>query len=393
MKRQSDSAGPILLVANYESDVGYAWWLMENFWVVVAESATQHGSRCVLTYPRVTEVPAGIRRAPIEVIEFGFAYRSLRDIWRGLGLIRRRAIKSIYLTDWPYIHWAYMIWRLAGVRNIVVHDHTPGDRPAATGYRALFKSVIHALRVMSATRYVAVSDYIAVRLNRNGCIPRDRCLTVPNGIHLFPCNRELTPEVRQRIGIPKDAILVVMVSRATYYKNLDFAVRCFAELLRDQRLRDSVYVVHCGDGPDLGAFIALAEAGGISKNFRFLGRRTDVRQILCAADIAFHPSNGEAMSLSILEFMCADLAVVTSDLPSVWSALEPGVSGMTYRHGDLMDALSVLRRLVDDPALRKRLGTAARIRCQQRYGLDETNRLFAERVVPHLLNRAASCRP
>lgn len=385
MNRPPSTQPAVLMVANYPSDVGYAWWLMENFWHLISTSAKAHGYRCVLTYPRVGEVPTMIRDSPLEIAEFTFSCHTLRDVWRGLLLIRRFAVKSIYLTDWPYYHAVYLLWRLIGVTNIVLHDHTPGDRPTIKGSRALLKSAIHAIGLFSATTYVAVSEYVGARLRDNARVPAKRCLTVTNGVRFPDDKPDRQAQVRDQIGIPHDAILIVMVSRATYYKNLRFAIQCLVELLADHKLRSRVFAVHCGDGPDLDALIAETRAHEVDTNVRFLGRRSDVHEILCAADIAFHTSRGEAMSLAILEFMCAELAILASDLPSVCTALEPGVDGLTYRHDDVTDAVSGLRRLVDDSAGREALGRAARIRCRAAYSLEATNRMFRERVIPRLL--------
>lgn len=374
----------VLLVANYESDVGYAWWLMENFWHVIAAAAAHDGRTCLLAYPRIGVVPETIRSSPLKVVEFRFSCRSWSDVWRGLALIRKHRIRSVYLTDWPYLHWGYLCWRLAGVRWIVLHDHTPGDRPAVAGMRGALKMGLHALRVFSATSYVAVSDYVGQRLQQNARVPASRCVVVTNGIRAFDCNGADRFAVRDRLGIPRESVLIVLVSRATYYKGLDFAVRCLSVVLQDESLRRRVYAVHCGDGPDLNAFGQTAEAAGIAENFRFLGLRRDVRDILCAADIAFHPSQGEAMSLAVLEFMCAGLAVLTSNRPSVCTAIDPGVSGITYEHGNVDDAVAKLRSLINDPALRLALGAGAAVSSRLRYTLETMNREFMEKVLPRL---------
>lgn len=371
-----------LLVANYESDVGYAWWLMENFWRVIAESSP--GRACLLVYPKIGVIPEAVATAPIETIEFRFSCRSWDDMRAGLALIRRRRVTSIYLTDWPYLHPVFLLWRLAGVRRIVLHDHTPGDRPAVSGVRGLLKAALHAAQVFSATSYVAVSSYISRRLQENCKVPERKCIVVTNGIRPFDPEATRRPAVRAALGVPDHAILIVMVSRATAYKGLDFAVRVFTGLLQDPATRERVYAVHCGDGPDLARFEQATRQAGIDGRVRFLGRRGDVREILGAADIAFHPSRGEAMSLSVLEFMCAGLAVVTSDLPSVSTALEPGVTGLTYRREDAADAVAVLRRVIDDEGLRRSLGSAAAEACRQHYTLDAMNATFVERVLPAL---------
>jgi len=87
------------------------------------------------------------------------------------------------------------------------------------------------------------------------------------------------------------------------------------------------------------------------------------------------------MSLAILEFMCAGLAILTSNRQSVCTALDVGVTGLTYEYGDVDGAVDNLRLLVRNVKLRRSLGTKAMRVCRERHTLDETNRLFLERVV------------
>lgn len=46
----------VLLVANWKSDVGYAWWLMENFWAEIAEFCKERDWRCHVCYPEVSSL-------------------------------------------------------------------------------------------------------------------------------------------------------------------------------------------------------------------------------------------------------------------------------------------------------------------------------------------------
>lgn len=388
--RRPDRAGPtgsILLVANYESDVGYAWWLMERFWSLIAAAVSEQGRPCLLAYPVLRTVPDVVARAPIEIVEFRFAHRSWGDLWKGLRFIRQHGITSVYLTDWPYFHVAYALWRCAGVRRVVIHDHSPGDRPPLTGARAWMKDILQRTRLFAATHYVAVSPYIQQRLRENCRVPASRCVTVTNGITPLTCAADRRPDVRRRLSLDDDAIVIVLVSRATRYKNLDFAVRCVARLIEDPDIGHAVQAIHCGDGPDLESFRELAGQLGIADRFRFLGRRDDVREILCASDIAFHPSRGEAMSLAILEFMSAGLAVLTSDLPSVSTAIEAGRTGMTYERDNEASAVAALRRLIAEPDSRASMGSAAAEAVRRDFTQETMDRAFFDRVIPLLSGR------
>jgi glycosyltransferase involved in cell wall biosynthesis len=379
----AQSRGAIALVANYESDVGYAWWLMENFWAMIATHASGQGRRCLLAYPRIGVIPEKIRHAPLDIHEFRFARDGWKNAWRTARFLRAHAVTSVYLTDWPYLHWCYVLWRMHGVRRIVMHDHSPGVRPAIGGARGLLKRIAFAARWFSCDQYVAVSKYIGQRHLQNARVPAHLDVVVENGIVPFDPAHVQRSAVREALGIPADAFLIVLVSRATYYKGLDFAVQAVARMLSKANQRP-VYAVHCGDGPDVGAFRQLASQLQIAERFVFLGKRSDVREILASADVAFHPSRGEAMSLAILEFMCAGLPVVVPDNPSVCTSLEHQVSGLLYAEGNLDAATRSLLDLYSDDALRIRLGRAARQACLDKYLLEHTNASFANQVIASL---------
>ncbi|MEQ8535176.1 MAG: hypothetical protein RIB86_25190, partial [Imperialibacter sp.] len=61
--------GNILLVSNYPSDVGYAWWLMEHFWALLASHYERQGSKAFLAYPSIRELPPTIRHSNLHPIE------------------------------------------------------------------------------------------------------------------------------------------------------------------------------------------------------------------------------------------------------------------------------------------------------------------------------------
>lgn len=48
---RSGRNGTVLLVANYRPEVGFAWWLMEHFWVRIGRLAEEYGMSAVLAFP------------------------------------------------------------------------------------------------------------------------------------------------------------------------------------------------------------------------------------------------------------------------------------------------------------------------------------------------------
>lgn len=372
MTRSRSKKGNILLVANYESDVGYAWWLMENFWVEIARHFDALGRTCFLIYPKIKTIPRRIEESGIGVLQHDFSDRSVAALMRLQKLIVSNNISAMYLTDQPYHSWRYPLLRLFGIRRIVIHDHTPGERPPIQGLRRLLKQLLYSVPGLLGDHFVGVSRFVHNRMIANGCLPRERCSYVLNGIELINRDPTLRHYAHDEFKIPHGATVVIATGRATYYKGIDFLIRCAARVVKEGR-RDDVYFIHCGSGPDLERFRAQARELGVDDRFIFAGQRNDVRKILQSCDIGIQASKGEAFSLSILEYLSAGMATIVPDNCGNGEAVEHGVNGILYRTGDLDDAATKLVTLIDDPMLRQRLGRAGTESVTSRFHIQRAN--------------------
>ncbi len=85
----------------------------------------------------------------------------------------------------------------------------------------------------------------------------------------------------------------------------------------------------------------------------------EVATLIASADILVLPSFAENLPVSVIEGMAAGLAVVTTPVGAVEDILTSEQSGLLVPPGDVAALTEALTRLVEDPALRARLGAAA----------------------------------
>lgn len=370
VKEKSDTSGSnILLVANYESDVGYAWWLMETYWAAVASHFADQGRKSYVIFPRLNKLSSILENAPLSALEIDFCDRSKTGIRKLRRLVIDKSIKCVYLTDRGYYDQIYYFLRKWGVKCIVNHDHTPGDRPPAMYLNRFFKTMLHRSGLLSCDHYIGVSRFVYDRLIENACVPSARCSYVLNGIRPLEINPRLQYYAHEQFGIPADGIIVVSTGRATYYKGIDFIIKCANILINSKGYKD-IYFLHCGDGPDLNSFKSLTSEYRIESKFIFAGRRNDVRSILPSCDIGFQASLGEAFSLSILEYLSAGLATIVPDNCGNSEAINNGVNGFIYKTGDAGEAIDILENLISDAALRKRVGRAGAESVESRFNIE-----------------------
>ena len=105
----------------------------------------------------------------------------------------------------------------------------------------------------------------------------------------------------------------------------------------------------------------------LNRRIRFLGYRTDVPDLLRAADIFTLPSHREGMPRSIIEAMMTGLPVVAADIRGSREEVVPDETGLLVPVNDAAALARALERLVADPELRTAMGRSGRARALELY--------------------------
>ena len=363
------NANVLLFVANYPSDTGYAWATIERVLGLVAARLAPLGVQSLIAYPRLVGRPASLDGLPIEPLvgPFGEGARSgnLQEELRFLG---RHRVRTLYLTDRRTRSLRYLRYRQSGVRRIVVHDRTSGER-SVRGRAALFaKRVAHRVPGYAADCFIGVSEFVRQRLITVNGTPPEHTYTVYNGVDLDRFCHPGGQPLYEVLGLQQGTPLVFTASRANAYKGIPTLLEAAAQLERNSP--QVAHVVYAGDGPDLPAFRQRAAELGLTR-FHFLGKRTDVPTLLASASVAAVPSLwAEAFGLSVVEAMAAGVPLVASAIGGIPELVEDGVTGLLVPPGDPAALAAAIRQLLDDSALRARLSAAAQASARTRFGLD-----------------------
>ncbi|MBX9245401.1 glycosyltransferase family 4 protein [Actinotalea ferrariae] len=182
---------------------------------------------------------------------------------------------------------------------VTLHNLPVGGR-AVRGVAAALEVVV----ARGAHTVLGVSGDLVERAARRGA-PRTERALVP-----APPHRAASAgpgEVRAALGIGDDVALVLTVARLAPQKGLDLLCDA-AALLRGT---DVLWVV-AGDGPLAGEVERRSQAESLP--VRLLGRRSDVPDLLAAADVVVSTARWEGQPLGVQEALAAGAAVVATDV-------------------------------------------------------------------------------
>jgi glycosyltransferase involved in cell wall biosynthesis len=228
-------------------------------------------------------------------------------------------------------------------------------------------NIVHRFLVKQT---IAVSGDVGTSATQLRGVPAGRILVVHNGIEVPP--ESTTPT--DGGTAPNGAFRIGYFGRLSPEKGVDDLLRAVAAVgARHPQLRTWI----AGDGPERAALESLAASLGVGEQVEFLGFREDARELMARCDVIVHVPRYEGFGLVLLEAMAAGKAVVTNDAPGGMSeVVVHEETGLIANAGSTESVAGAIIRLIEDPALRMRLGAAARERCEQHFSA----RVMADRT-------------
>lgn len=170
--------------------------------------------------------------------------------------------------------------------------------------------------------------------------------------------------VRERWGIPADAPLVLYTGTFEPYQGLDLL---FDALGRVAASRPGVHLLVVGGRPEqVEAARARATQAGAPAVFTGYQPARDIPAYVAAADLLASPrTSGTNTPLKIYSYLRAGKPIVATDLLTHRQVLDPEIAVLAPPEPDAFAA--AIGQMLDDRALRERLGRAAAARAESRY--------------------------
>jgi len=215
-------------------------------------------------------------------------------------------------------------------------------------------------------------------VERNG-FAAERIESVPTGIDTERFRPGDRMAARKTLGLPAEKVLIGIVATLRSWKGHRFLL---------EALPEGAGLVIVGDGPQRPMLEAQVEQLKLKYKVLFAGNQKDVVPWLQSFDVFALPSYAnEGVPQALIQAMLAGLPCVTTNVGSMAELAIDRKTALVVAPQNV-DALAVaLRALLADPAMREKLGAAARRHCEERFSydgmLDRMERIYQEAADAH----------
>jgi glycosyltransferase involved in cell wall biosynthesis len=270
------------------------------------------------------------------------------------------------------------IWRMRRawkrLQPDVVHFHDPhalsggGIAAWALGIPARIVARRVDFPIRSTWRYrhlvdrvIAVSSAVADIGRRSG-VPSDKIRVVLDGVDPRRAQSGNRTRGRQSLGIADDTLLLLTVATLTDHKGHTYLLQAMPQVRAKLGSR-SVVLALAGDGELREKLEADVAAAGLENAVRFLGFRSDIPDLLKAADLFVLPSHLEGLCSTLIDVMIARTPIVSTTaggIPDLLGPLdgEPEVAQLVLPKDPAALSAAILTAITDLPALQPTIDLA-----------------------------------
>lgn len=250
-----------------------------------------------------------------------------------------------------------------------------------------WRPTFNRLMSRSCDRIVALGNDVRRQLVEREGLPSGRIEVVYHGvdIHTYAMSRKnpaLRNRIRRQLGLARDDYAVLQV--AALEKELDPATAIHSVArLRQTGIASRLLLV--GDGPERSALQELVCGLPYDDVVQFLGERSDLPQLLSAADAFLLTGATATVSEALMAAMSAGVPCIAARVGSVPEVLTDGECALLAEPEDDVHLAMLLQQLHHDAELKREIVTAAAHRAAEMFCLQRTHDAYA--TLYHSLSR------
>jgi glycosyltransferase involved in cell wall biosynthesis len=344
----------------------------EVFARALSSRLAARGWESVLCYQ---SLPEGDVRRFLELPNVTFDV--LKDAWKfaarpagDLAAILKRHpadILHLYFTGFlsPY-PW---VARLRGVAKVCFTDQGSHPEGYVATRRPAWKRLAARALNLPLKQVICISDYNVDCMLRRDLIDSARVRRIYNSVDLAAVHGD-GAAFRARHGVPAGAPVVAQASWMIPEKGITDLIEAARIVL--QRIPEAHFIL-AGEGKHRAEYMAMARDLGMERHFTWTGQVQNpvAEGLYTAADVVCQVSRWEeAFGWVIAEAMAAGRPLVATRVGGIPELVTEGVSGFLVPARAPKEIAQRVIQLLEDPALRARMGAVGRQAAEQKFDLE-----------------------
>lgn len=283
---------------------------------------------------------------------------------RARSLLRYIRMNKIQVVH-AHLPWAGILARIVGKSTGIPVMYTEHNKQERYHFLTRWMNLV-TINLLSELIAVSGDVELSVRQHkRHLSVPVRTILNGVNTEHFSPANFS-GHDVRARLGIPFDAVVIGTVAVFRAQKRLDVWLNLASQILKRHQ---NVHFIIVGDGPLKDFLVQTADSLGMRDRVYFPGLELEVRPYLAAFDIFMMSSMFEGLPLALLEAMSMECAVVATDAGGVKEVITDGVDGTLCPVEKPEYIIELVSKFLLNASLRQQIGRQARQKVQSSFGL------------------------
>jgi glycosyltransferase involved in cell wall biosynthesis len=294
-----------------------------------------------------------------------FAARPAGDLAR---ILKRHPADILHLYFTGFLSPYPWVARLRGVAKVFFTDQGSHPEGYVATRRPMWKRLAARALNLPLNQVICISDYNMDCMLRRGLIDAGRVMRIYNSVDLAAAHGD-GAAFRLRHGVPAGAPVVAQVSWMIPEKGITDLVEAARIVL--QRIPPAHFLL-AGEGQHRDEYMAMARTLGMEEHFTWTGlvHNPVAEGLYAAADVVCQVSRWEeAFGWVIAEAMAAGRPLVATRVGGIPELVTDGGNGFLVAPRAPAEIAERLVQLLEDSALRARMGAAGRLAAERKFDL------------------------
>ena len=228
-------------------------------------------------------------------------------------------------------------------------------------------------------KYFANSEAVKAFYVQHLRVPANRIVVIPNGIDtaLYDKTTTDTHSLQSELTLPENTRVITCVANLHPNKGHRYLLEAFIAIAKNY---PEAYLLLAGDGIEKARLETQAKNSPYTSRILFLGRRSDIREILALSHLFVFPTFFEGLSNALQEAMAMNLPIIATNIPENKILLHDNVNAILVPPRSCESLEKAIQKMLNNPDFAQKTAAQARKTIVESYSLETAKKCFVKAI-------------